>query len=133
MKEPLKGRITSKFGNRIHPVSKAKSFHNGVDISAEIGTSIRCPWSGTVIKSDSKHEDTTDKGGIEVKVKHDNGYTTGYAHLSKSLVFVGDKVEEGEIIALTGNTGIGTGAHLHMTLRNEKDELINPASVFTFK
>lgn len=133
MKEPLKGRITGRFGERIHPVTHVKSFHNGVDIAAEIGTSIHCPWSGTVIKSDSKHEEIKDKGGIEVKVKHDNGYTTGYAHLSKSLVVVGDKVEEGDVIALSGNTGIGTGAHLHMTLRNEKDELVNPLTIFTFK
>lgn len=133
MKEPIKGRVSSKFGQRVHPVTHNKSFHNGVDIAVEIGTSIRSPWSGLVIKSDVKHEDTTDKGGIEVKIKHDNGYTTGYAHLSRSIVIVNDRVEEGEIIALSGNTGIGTGAHLHMTLRNFKGELIDPLTVFTFK
>lgn len=133
MREPIKGKVRSGFGPRFHPVTGVKSVHNGVDIPAAIGTEIVSPWDGEVIKSDSKHEDTIDKGGIEVKVKHSNGMTTGYAHLSQSLVSVGQMVKEGEVIAKSGNTGIGTGPHLHLTLRNAKQELIDPQTVFTFK
>lgn len=133
MRQPIKGRISSGFGKRDHPVTGVKSFHNGVDIPAAIGTEIVSPWDGVVIKSDSTPEDTADKGGLEVKIKHTNGFTTGYAHLSHSLVKVDQRVKEGEVIAKTGNTGIGTGAHLHLTLRNAAGELVDPAKSFTFK
>ena len=133
MRQPIKGRVSSGFGKRNHPVTGVKSFHNGVDIPAAVGTEVVSPWDGVVIKSDSTPEDTADKGGLEVKVKHVNGFTTGYAHLSKSLVVVGQHIKEGDVLAKTGNTGIGTGAHLHFTLRNAKDELIDPLTTFTFK
>ena len=102
-------RVTSKFGNRNIGVGSAS--HNGIDIAAPHGTTVYAPYGGKVILAN-----TTANGGKQLRVKHDNGITTGYAHLSEQLVKVGDIVKQGDAIAKTGNTGIGTGAHLHLTV-----------------
>lgn len=126
MKYPVLGRVTSKFGNRFHPVTGVNSFHNGIDIAAPIGTPVVNPFNGKVI---NVYSNAT--GGKQLIVKHDNGYITGYAHLSKNNLFkIGDIVNQGETIALTGNSGQSTGAHLHLTLRDKSGQLINPQSVF---
>jgi len=130
--QPITGKITSPFGNRIHPITKVKTFHNGVDISAVIGTKVVAPWSGGIVKCDTKPEESMDIGGWELRIKHDNGYTTGYAHLNKIHVTAGQQVTAGQHIADTGNSGIGTGPHLHFTLRDAKGSLINPLTIFTF-
>ena len=97
------------------------SNHNGIDIRAAIGTEVLAPASGTVVNIY-----TNTQGGLQMLIKHDNGYTTGYAHLSKTLVAVNAKVKQGQTVALTGNTGTSTGPHLHFTLRNGNNELIDP-------
>ncbi|MDR0831000.1 MAG: M23 family metallopeptidase [Prevotellaceae bacterium] len=66
---------------------------------------------------DKVWNDTSAGGGLSVRVAHDGGYTTGFAHLSQQLVTVGQKVNQGDTIAKTGNTGNSTGAHLHFTLK----------------
>lgn len=63
-------------------------------------------------------------------VDHDNGFRTGYAHLSEAIKRRGQRVSQGEIIAKTGNTGASTGPHLHLTLR-KNGELVNPEEFFT--
>lgn len=124
MKYPInKIRITSRFGNRTHPITGVKSFHNGIDLACPIGTPVYAPASGVV-----KRVFENKTGGKQLIIEHDNDYTTGYAHLSEILVSVGDVIEDGELVAETGNTGASTGAHLHLTLRF-KGELINPQTV----
>lgn len=120
MKYPVAGRITSKFGNRIHPITGATSFHNGIDIAAPIGTPVHSPYSGVV-----KSVYSNNTGGIQMIVDHDNGFRTGYAHLSETIARPGQRVKQGEIIAKTGNTGASTGPHLHLTLR-KNGTLVNP-------
>lgn len=127
-KNPVVGRITSKFGKRPAPVAGASTNHNGVDISVPIGTQVVAPWSGTVLSTYSN-----EAGGRQMIVKHPNGYRTGYAHLSEFCAQKGDRVAAGQTICLSGNTGRGTGAHLHFTLTNPAGQKVDPETVFDFK
>ena len=70
--------------------------------------------------------------GNQMLVDHPGGYRTGYAHLSKFVAAKGQSVRQGDIIALTGNTGIGTGPHLHFTLTDPQGNKVDPQSIFTF-
>lgn len=124
MKYPVSGRITSKFGDRTHPITKQKSFHNGIDIAVPSGTDVISPEAGKVI---SVYSNST--GGNQLIIEHSNGFRTGYAHLQKSLVKVGDSVSKGQVVAKSGNTGASTGAHLHLTLR-KAGALVNPELFF---
>lgn len=121
-------RITSPFGDRIHPVTKAKSFHNGVDVAMPDGTEIISPDSGVCVLCNNHPT-----GGLQLAIKHDgelNGYRTGYAHLSQQLIKVGDRVTKGQVIAHSGNTGRSTGSHLHFTLTSPVGNKIDPITVF---
>jgi murein DD-endopeptidase MepM/ murein hydrolase activator NlpD len=124
MKYPVKGRVTSKFGYRKAPTAGASTGHNGLDIGVPIGTAVICPANGTV-----KNVYSNNAGGNQLIIEHTNGFRTGYAHLSKTLVSIGEKVKEGQKVAETGNTGISTGPHLHLTLR-KNGELVNPEDYF---
>jgi murein DD-endopeptidase MepM/ murein hydrolase activator NlpD len=109
---PLRGPITSGFGIRTHPFSGVKKFHCGLDIGAEVGTPVRSAGEGTVIFSGWK-----DAYGNMIVVSHKNNYLTIYAHNSKNLVGVNEKIKKGQKIALSGKTGAVTGAHLHFEIR----------------
>lgn len=124
---PVTAKISSKFGYRIHPVTKEKHLHNGVDFSIPVGTSIKSPEAGIVIS-----ETTEGAGGNQLIIQHTNGYKTGYAHLSKFIKHKGEKVAKGEIIALSGATGRVTGPHLHYTVTDPKGAKIDPEK-FIFK
>lgn len=124
---PVTGKITSKYGYRTHPITGAQTLHNGVDIGVPVGTRVRAPWPGTV-----KSVYSNAAGGKQIIITHSNGYTTGYAHLSQQVVSTGEKVEAGQLVALSGNTGNTTGPHLHFTLR-KNGELVDPETVFDFK
>jgi murein DD-endopeptidase MepM/ murein hydrolase activator NlpD len=121
MRYPVQGKITSPYGMRVHPISGVEKFHNGIDIAVPTGTAVIAPAPGTVIK---KYSDSL--GGNSLVIKHDNGFSTGYAHLSAWNVEVGDKVSPGQIIAKSGNTGNSTGPHLHLTMRDQNDDYVNP-------
>ena len=109
---PLHGPITSGFGIRTHPFSGDKRFHCGLDIGAEVGTSVRSSGEGTVIFSGWK-----DGYGNMIVISHKNNYLTIYAHNSRLLVDVDEKVKMGQKIALSGKTGAVTGAHVHFEIR----------------
>lgn len=119
--DPVKGRITSRYGMR------NGRLHNGTDIAVAVGTPVKSPWRGTVSETY-----TNSAGGKQVIINHPNGYRTGYAHLSEYRVSSGQKVRRGQVIALSGNTGGSTGPHLHFTLRKD-GERIDPESIFNFK
>lgn len=120
-----KGTKTSGFGNRNHPIKKKQIHHNGIDIGVPDGTSVIAVADGEVVRSDMK-----DKNGYGnfIIIKHDlDGQTkySCYAHLTKRLVDVGDKVTQGEEIAKSGGGqgvsqggGMSTGPHLHFEIRN---------------
>ena len=109
---PLRGKITSGFGTRKDPFDGTRKFHTGIDISANEGTKVLAARKGTVIFSGWK-----DGYGNTVILRHENGYITVYAHNYKTLAENGSEVKTGDVIALSGQTGAVTGAHLHFEVR----------------
>lgn len=105
------GRITSKFGDRIHPVTKAKSFHNGIDIACAIGTLVFSP--GDCIVAQVYTHDTGGKTIILREIATNDRY--GFCHLNEFHVKPGVIAKKGAIIAKSGNTGRSTGPHLHFS------------------
>ena len=109
---PLKGKTTSEFGVRTHPISGDLRFHAGIDIASEKGTPIYSAFDGEVIEADY------DKwNGNFLKIKHDNEIMTVYCHCEKLNVKEGQKIRAGEVIGTVGSTGSSTGPHLHFELR----------------
>lgn len=125
---PVKGTVTSRFGNRTAPTSGASTNHNGTDIAVPVGTKIKSPWAGKVTSVM-----TNNAGGLQMVVTHYNGYKTGYAHLSEVIRQKGQLVLPGQAIALSGNTGNTTGPHLHFTITNPAGEKIDPENKFDFE
>ncbi|MFA6178149.1 MAG: M23 family metallopeptidase [Candidatus Methylopumilus sp.] len=110
---PVQGAYnSSSYGWRVDPFSGRMAFHEGLDFTAEVGSSIRAAAGGIVMSA----EQTPDYGKI-VKIDHGSGLETRYAHASKLLVKAGERVEKGQLIAEVGNTGRSTGAHLHFEVR----------------
>ena len=106
------GRITSKFGYRVNPVSGRYKLHGGLDIGLDMGDDIYAALPGTVSKAAS----SSDYGNFVV-IDHGSGLQTLYAHCSKLLVKEGDIVKKGDTVALVGSTGVSTGPHLHFEVR----------------
>ncbi|HEV2439026.1 MAG TPA: peptidoglycan DD-metalloendopeptidase family protein [bacterium] len=119
---PVVGAITSGYGWRIHPIFDTPEFHTGVDIAASMGTAIGAPEAGTVIFAGS-----LPANGTLVILDHGNGVTTTYSHLSSYRVYVGERVQRGQVIALVGSTGWSTGPHLFFEIR-KNGRPINPLS-----
>ncbi len=111
-KWPLRGKISSAFGNRISPISKRKKFHCGIDISVPCGTPVKAARTGKVIFSGWKQG-----YGRVVIMRHDKGYISVYAHNKRNIVRKGDRVRSGKVIAYSGKSGAVTGPHLHFELR----------------
>ncbi len=109
---PFRGPVTSGFGYRKDPFSGNKRFHCGMDIGAEIGTPVKAAGNGKVIFSGWKGA-----YGYLVVISHEKNYITVYAHNSKILVQTGEIIKKGEVVALSGNTGAVTGAHIHFEIR----------------
>ncbi len=111
LKAPLKfTRISSKFTNaRLHPILKIVRPHTGIDYTAPIGTPVQSVGDGIVIEAGYKGG-----AGNYVKIKHPNGYSSGYMHLSKygKGIKTGAKVKQGDVIGYVGSTGLSTGPHL---------------------
>ncbi|MBK9099846.1 MAG: peptidoglycan DD-metalloendopeptidase family protein [bacterium] len=96
------------FGMRRHPILGVRRFHHGIDINCNTGTEILCPGNGKVIVVERQAG-----FGLVVEIDHGFGYKTVYAHLSKAVVKVGEKVKRGQVIAKSGNSGLSSGPHLH--------------------
>lgn len=118
--KPLRGRYTSGYGIRFHPVYKRKKFHTGIDIAAPYGSSIKAAKEGKVIFSGWN-------GGYGkcVIIKHQLGYETVYGHMSKITVSAGQYVKAGQVIGRVGSTGVSTGPHLHFEVR-KYGQVTNP-------
>lgn len=112
--KPLNGSISSPFGVRNDPFTSKLSFHTGIDIPANSGTSVKAAMSGKVYATG-----TSSVGGKYILIEHSNGFYTYYGHLSKILVKKGANVNSGAKIALSGNTGRSTGPHLHFEIRKD--------------
>ncbi len=118
---PVKyGKITSKFGNRTHPVLKSVKFHRGVDIAVSIGTPVYSGIKGKVTFAGRKGN-----YGNLVEIEGNDGIKVRYAHLNSIDVVTGQKVSDGEKVAETGNTGMSTGPHLHYEIIIDENP-VNP-------
>ena len=127
--KPTHGWISSYFGWRIHPISKRRRMHNGIDIAAPTGYKIRAAESGIVIVAGSKAQ-YRGYGKVTVishgkKKSTNKQISTVYAHQSRILVKEGQFVEQGDVIGLVGSTGYSTGPHLHLEVR-ENGRPVNP-------
>lgn len=117
---PVKGRISSGYGLRIHPIYGTKQFHSGTDIAANNGTPVLAAAGGKVVRAG-----WISGFGKTIVLDHGNGITTLYAHNSQLLVKVGEMVRVGQEISKVGTTGTSTGPHLHFgVMLNE--ETVNP-------
>lgn len=111
---PTRGRISSPFGPRWGKM------HNGLDIAVPTGTPVKAAADGRVTFAG-----WNGGYGILVIVDHGNGIETRYAHNSRLNVKVGQKVERGQIVSYSGNTGVSTGPHLHFEIR-QRNNPVNP-------
>jgi len=102
------GWISSIFGPRADPMTGKKEFHEGIDFAGKPGSPILAVATGIVTWSGKQYG-----YGNLVEIDHGNGYRTRYAHNKKNLAVLGQKVEQGEMIALMGSSGHSTGTHLH--------------------
>ena len=103
--------VSGWFGYEPDPIGSGIRFHKAVDLAANRGTDIFAAAAGKVITA--KYSSSY---GNHVVILHSNGYSTLYAHASKLLVKEGDKVSQGQVIALVGTTGYSTGNHLHFEI-----------------
>jgi murein DD-endopeptidase MepM/ murein hydrolase activator NlpD len=107
-------RLASKYGYRIDPFTGRKAFHHGIDLAVPENTKVFSCGSGKVIEATYNRTN-----GNYVIIDHENGYKSYYGHLSSELVKYGDHVIKGQIIGLSGNTGMSTGPHIHYQLSFE--------------
>jgi murein DD-endopeptidase MepM/ murein hydrolase activator NlpD len=112
---PAEGTLTSMFGTR-GPVMGGGSvrLHAGIDIAVPAGTPIRAAQEGIVVFAAYNGA-----YGKAIKLDHQNGYSTLYAHNARNLVHVGQSVKVGQVICLSGNTGRSTGPHLHFEVHKD--------------
>ena len=117
-------RMASGYGWRMDPVYHVRKFHQGMDFSAPTGTDVYATGNARVTFSGWKSG-----YGNTIVLDHGFDYETLYAHLSKRNVYKGQKVKRGDVIALVGNTGKSTGAHLHYEVRY-KGRPTNPQNYY---
>lgn len=117
-------RVASGYGYRMDPVYHTPRFHAGMDFTSPVGTDVYATGNGKVEFVGWKQG-----YGNTVIVSHGFDYKTLYAHLSKTLVHMGQRVNRGDVIALVGNTGKSTGPHLHYEVRL-KDKPVDPRNFY---
>lgn len=126
-RRPVKGggRLSSRFGMRVHPIFKSRRMHAGIDLAAPKGTPIYASGDGVVEKAQR-----LSGYGLYVELKHVNGFETGYGHMSRIAdgMKPGVRVRQGQIIGYVGSTGNSTGNHLHFEIK-VNGRVVDPLSV----
>lgn len=123
---PVKGaKISSGFGERVHPISRRRSQHNGIDFPSPIGTPIYATADGIVERAGL--ESGSGFGNLII-LQHNFGFKTFYAHLNEIKIAQGQYVHKGQLIGTVGKTGRVTGPHLHYEVRH----LLNPLDPYPF-
>jgi len=120
---PVSGVVSSPYGWRTDPFTGGRGFHNGIDIAAWMGSSVRAAMEGRV--ADTGYSPSF---GNYILIAHHSGYESFYGHLSAIKVHPGQFVALGQVIGLVGNTGYSTGPHLHFTVF-KNDRTVNPANL----
>lgn len=127
LKSPLPySRVTSSFSTRrFHPILKKVVPHWGIDLGAPVGTPVRATGSGVVLSAGWEGG-----GGKAIRIRHPNGYITGYLHLSgyAADVRAGSRVAQGQVIGYVGQTGLATGPHLDYRVQ-QNGRWLNPMSL----
>jgi len=126
MKTPVDGaRISSGFGQRLHPILGYTRMHKGIDFAVPSGTPVMAAGDGTIAFAGSGGE-----YGNLVVIKHGNSYATAYGHLSRFApgTRTGARVHQGDVVAYSGMSGLATGPHLHYEIRLN-DKQMNPLTV----
>lgn len=116
--------VSSLYGMRMHPTLGIWRKHEGIDLTAPIGTAVYASGNGVISQSQWRNG-----YGELIEVNHGFGYKSRYAHLSKRYVQVGDSVTRGQVIGEVGNTGVSSGPHLHYEVRY-RDNTVNPIHYF---
>ena len=120
----VRPRISSPFGYRFHPILRKARMHDGLDIPKPYGTPVYPARSGRVVEA-GWHEGY----GQLIEIRHFNGETTRYGHLSKIYIHPGDIVQRGKtMIGRVGSTGLSTGPHLHFEVRDKNGKAVNPSA-----
>ena len=122
---PIGTDLISGFGYRMHPILKVKKLHTGLDFRAPEGTAVYATADG-VVKISGRGSNGY---GIQIDVDHGFGYQSKYAHLSKTVAKVGQKVKRGTLLGYSGNTGLSKGPHLHYEIKKDGVKL-DPVDYF---
>lgn len=124
LKSPVeKGRISSGYGKRFHPVLKINKNHNGIDFAAPYGSKVKATAGGIVEK-----EGYSKFNGNFVIIRHNKSYSTQYLHLSEIKVIKGLEIKKGDIIGLVGSSGLSSGPHVCYRFIKDGKE-IDPLSI----
>lgn len=119
---PVRSKITSAFGPRLHPIFHRRIMHQGIDFRAKLGQPINNVLDGAVV-----HAGPRGGFGNAVYIYHPAAHVISvYAHLSSVDVKVGEKVHQGQSVGKAGATGFATAVHLHFAVKNEKGKWIDP-------
>lgn len=124
--KPLEGQVSSRFGIRNPTSPNVPKYHTGIDVATAVGTEIKASIAGEV-----KLVSSVGDYGKHVKILTDDDIITLYAHCSEINVKEGDIVYQGQIIALSGNTGNSTGPHLHFEIQ-KSGRVVNPEYILEF-
>jgi len=108
---PVKGWVTSEFGNRTSPFGSSQEFHKGLDIASRMGNAVVAPAGGMVVESTYDCE-----MGHMVRIDHGYSMVTLYGHMVRVAVKEGSLVKRGDVIGYVGNSGRSTGPHLHYSI-----------------
>lgn len=121
LKNSVSVKMTSGFGNRMHPVLKKEIMHNGMDLKTKEGNPVLATANGIVSFAGEDGD-----YGIKISIDHNGLYETVYAHLAELSVKSGDKVKRGDMIALSGSTGRSSSPHLHYEVIETENGHVDP-------
>ena len=122
-----RNKISSNFGERVHPITGEKKFHDGVDIAVPAGTALHSAVKGTVITSLYSNS-----AGNMITIQTDSGWQVTFMHMDSRAVSAGEQVEQGQYVGTSGNTGNSTGPHLHLQVHDRDGNRINPVFIIPF-
>ncbi|MES2801710.1 MAG: M23 family metallopeptidase [Bdellovibrionota bacterium] len=128
--------VTSEYGMRKHPVHKTKRLHKGIDLRAKTGAQVVSVFDGKVLATRTERNAKTKKmkgyGHYVIVIHPQRQIETLYAHLSAFKTQSGKPVAQGQTIALSGNTGVGTAPHLHFEIHKLKNKSYIPVNPRTY-
>lgn len=125
METPVSGILSSPWGERTDPLTGKLKMHEGIDIEANKGANIKAALDGTV-----KEAGSSPSYGNYIRLSHEGGFETLYAHCSVLNVKKGEKVRQGDVIAKVGDSGASVGVHLHFEVLKDGQPM-NPLNYIT--